>query len=790
MDYYENGVAGGELAISVSGPPPPPVPTVPTYLTGTPVFNGIQLNWVASSSATYYKVYRAPAVAGGSYGLPTTVYDTNFLDTTGTPGTAYFYDVRACNDNGSSLDAVTNPAITYPSPSVPSGLTAAPASGGISLQWNSLPGAISWNIYRAAAGSAYSFYASTGGNSYLDSGTASSPLTVPGTTYYYQITAVNSSSNESGRSNPANAVFPYTYAGYVDGLSRNGISGWAKDTRLPSQTLNVDLYDGATLFLTVPAANLRSDSGIGYHGFLLATPARLLDGQTHTVSLKYGGTNISLNGSPGVIDPAAASSLYGWLDQANRSAVGGWTQDSAQPSTSLTVDLYDGTTFIQTVSTNIARGDVQPGSHGFSVATPAQFLDGATHVLHARYGGTSTELHGSPVTFSPPAASSLYGWLDGAGLSGISGWTQDSAQPSTSLTVDLYDGATYFQTVPTNIARGDVQPGNHGFLLATPARLMDGQPHVLHARYGGTATELHGSPVTLTLVPSLTVPNFSFETPSLGAGGWGAPAGATWTFGGPGGGMAANASAFTSANPNAPDGVQVGVLQGPGTISQAIPGFVANTSYTVTVAAAQRASGNSSSQTVQVSLDGVVVGAFTPTSRSYADYTVNYTAPASGSHTLTFTGTNPRGGDNSALIDNIRIVKIVNPDFGVSTDTFSASLSLADGASYDGGPLEALMTATPYNGFTGDVTFSLSYLDASGNLHSGAPGGMYYWFGPATDADEGVGLVTISDPNSQDTLLSICSCEGNPTLGIYTLVVTATSGSVSKKTSLTLTITN
>ena len=786
MDYYENGVAGGELAISVSGPPPPPVPPAPTYFVGTIVFNGIQLYWSNSLSATYYYVYRQVA-GSNNWEVPAIVSGNTFIDTTVTPGTAYFYDVRPYNGNGHGPDVVLNPSITYPGPSVPS-LTATTVSGGINLSWPDVPGAVSYNISRAVAGAGLAPYTSVGQSPYLDTGSVpNSPATTPGKTYYYQLTAVDSAGRSSGASNLVHADFPLTYTGSVDRADIGAISGWAKDAYNPANTLSVDLFDGAALIQSaVPAANARAD--VGSHGFSVTPPAGLLDGKAHTLSIKYSGTNFDLPGSPRTFNPPAAASLRGYLDYVNTSAISGWAQDSSQPSASLNVNLYDGATLFASVPTNITRSDITPGSHGFSFPTPPGLFDGKTHVIRAVFGGTSTDLSQSPVTINPPAAASLKGYLDYASQNGISGWTQDSSQPSVSLNVDLYDGTTRFAAIPANLPRADITPGNHKFLLALPTALADGKSHVVHAYYAGTATELPNSPQTVFVSPVLPVPNFSFEVPKLSAGTYtSTPAGAGWTFAG-GGGISTNGTTFAAVS--APDGVQAAYLQGGGTISQAIPGFVANTSYTVTVAAAQRSSGNSSSQTVQVSLDGVVVGAFTPTGTSYADYTVNYTAPTSGSHTLTFTGTNPNGGDNTALIDNVRIVKVVNPDFSVSTDTYSASLSLADGDTVDGGPYQTSITTAPYNGFTGAVTLSLSYLDASGNLHSGAPGGMYYWFDPAMNNDETTSLVTISDTNSQSASLSICSCEGNPALGTYTLIVTATSGSVTHTTSMTLTITN
>jgi YD repeat-containing protein len=113
------------------------------------------------------------------------------------------------------------------------------------------------------------------------------------------------------------------------------------------------------------------------------------------------------------------------------------------------------------------------------------------------------------------------------------------------------------------------------------------------------AVSLNGSPVS----------NGGFETPSLGFGNFAyAPAGATWSFG-PGAGISNNGSAFTSGNPNAPAGVQVGLIQRSDSMSQSIT--LAAATYTLSLLAAQRGNYNESYQQVVVTLQGAVTIAST-----------------------------------------------------------------------------------------------------------------------------------------------------------------------------------
>ncbi len=150
-----------------------------------------------------------------------------------------------------------------------------------------------------------------------------------------------------------------------------------------------------------------------------------------------------------------------------------------------------------------------------------------------------------------------------------------------------------------------------------------------------------------------TVPDASFEIPVLGHAKYQySPTGSSWTFN-DGAGIAANGSAFTANNPNAPRGRQVSFLQETGSFSQTIS-FRAG-SYHISFYAAQRKGVNKSVQNFQVLIDGDVVGTFTPTGFEYKRYSSGAFTVAAGSHVLTFQGLDSNGGDNTAFIDVVAI---------------------------------------------------------------------------------------------------------------------------------------
>ena len=95
--------------------------------------------------------------------------------------------------------------------------------------------------------------------------------------------------------------------------------------------------------------------------------------------------------------------------------------------------------------------------------------------------------------------------------------------------------------------------------------------------------------------------------------------------------MAGNGSVYTSGNPSAPAGTQVGFIQMSGWISQTVT--LAAGTYTVSFDAAQRENFQSNSQTIEVIFDNTILGLFTPSGTSYVAFTTSkFTATAVRQH--------------------------------------------------------------------------------------------------------------------------------------------------------------
>jgi hypothetical protein len=169
--------------------------------------------------------------------------------------------------------------------------------------------------------------------------------------------------------------------------------------------------------------------------------------------------------------------------------------------------------------------------------------------------------------------------------------------------------------------------------------------------------------VTLTRIArNPRIGNMGFEVPTVGPEGdyysfQYRPSGAEWGFVGAAG-VSANGSGFTSGNPDAPEGSQVAFLQQTGKFGQRIDGWETGL-YQITFKAAQRNYNGVNQEEIGVVVDGVTVGSFTPTGTSYTDFTTMTFAVTAGSHQVNFEGFAPSGKDYTALIDDIRVTRVL-----------------------------------------------------------------------------------------------------------------------------------
>jgi len=304
-------------------------------------------------------------------------------------------------------------------------------------------------------------------------------------------------------------------------------------------------------------------------------------------------------------------------------------------------------------------------------------VDGNNNVV----GGSGITGNNSGFTSSNPAAP------EGAQVAFLQGGSANFISQSLSGFQAGVNYTVYFQAAQ----RGNFNAGGEDFdvyldssflatfnpastsyaLLSTPAFTTTAGTHTIkfvgRDSAGGNGNAAFIDAVQVT--GSVVIPNSGFEAPALGTGNFQySPTGGSWTFGGTG--ISANGSTFTSGNPGAPQGGQVAFIQmgSNDVFSQALSGFQAGMSYTVSFSAAQRGNSSNGGQDFDVYLDTTLLGTFRPTSTSYAAMSTSAFTTTAGTHTLKFVGRDSAGGDNTAFIDAVQITgTLVIADAGTVT---------------------------------------------------------------------------------------------------------------------------
>ena len=158
-----------------------PTMTLTSAASGQPV-----VSWTKVNGAAQYEVYRS--TNGKNFSIVRRTAALSYTDTSAAAGTTYYYQVRAING---SVKSAFSPAqsIQYAITSLnaPTMTLTSAASGQPVVSWTKVNGAAQYEVYRSANGKNFSIVRRTAALSFTDTSAAA------GTTYYYQVRAINGS---------------------------------------------------------------------------------------------------------------------------------------------------------------------------------------------------------------------------------------------------------------------------------------------------------------------------------------------------------------------------------------------------------------------------------------------------------------------------------------------------------------------------------------------------------------------------------------------------------------------
>ena len=158
-----------------------PTMTLTSAASGQPV-----ISWTKVNGAAQYEVYRS--TNGKNFSIVRRTAALSYTDTSAAAGNTYYYQVRAINGSvKSAFCAAQSIQYAVASLNAPTMTLTSAASGQPVVSWTKVSGAAQYEVYRSTNGKNFSIVRRTAALSYTDTSAAA------GTTYYYQVRAINGS---------------------------------------------------------------------------------------------------------------------------------------------------------------------------------------------------------------------------------------------------------------------------------------------------------------------------------------------------------------------------------------------------------------------------------------------------------------------------------------------------------------------------------------------------------------------------------------------------------------------
>ena len=146
------------------------------------------IRWSKVGGATQYEVYRSATGKANSFSIIRRTSALTYTDVNAAAGNTYYYVVRAINGSvKSAFCAAQSIQYAVASLNAPTMTLTSAASGQPVVSWTKVNGAAQYEVYRSTNGKNFSIVRRTAALSFTDTNAAA------GTTYYYQVRAINGS---------------------------------------------------------------------------------------------------------------------------------------------------------------------------------------------------------------------------------------------------------------------------------------------------------------------------------------------------------------------------------------------------------------------------------------------------------------------------------------------------------------------------------------------------------------------------------------------------------------------
>lgn len=170
----------------------------------------VGLNWQTASGISEYNIYRKSATE--EYQKIGTSDKNHYFDTELSPGSIYTYKISAVDASGNEMfsdeKSVTIPGVEAGDFKPPTWTGLRVDLDQIFLNWDKVPGAMAYNIYRSqTSGTGFEVIGNSQNNRYSDKDGL-----VGGETYFYVVTALNSEFEETEYSEERSIKFGFTKA--------------------------------------------------------------------------------------------------------------------------------------------------------------------------------------------------------------------------------------------------------------------------------------------------------------------------------------------------------------------------------------------------------------------------------------------------------------------------------------------------------------------------------------------------------------------------------------------------